>query len=73
MYLHERTAGLDLAFLFEAVAFAADVDDRGAMQQAVQGGGSHDGIAGEHLAPIGESLVAGEHDGLLLFVASQMA
>jgi len=58
-----------LALLFEPVTFAADVDHRGAVQQAVQRGRSHDGVAGEDLAPVGKGLVAGEHDSLLLFVA----
>ena len=39
------------------------------MQFPVEGGRSHDGITGKDLAPIGEGLVAGEHDGLMFFVA----
>ena len=58
-----------LAFFFESIAIAADIDDGGAMQEAVEGGGGHDGVAGENLAPIGEGFIAGQHDGLLLFVA----
>ena len=58
-----------VAFFLEPVAVAADVDDGGAVEQPVEGGGSHDGISGEDLAPVGEGLVAGEHDGLLFLVA----
>ncbi len=58
-----------LSFLFEPVAVAADVDDGGPVKQAVQRGGGHDRVAGEDLAPVGEGLVAGQDDGLLLFVA----
>jgi hypothetical protein len=58
-----------LTFFFEPVAFAADVDDGGTVQQAVQGGGSQHGIVGEDLAPIAEGLVAGQGDGLLSLVA----
>ena len=39
------------------------------MEEAVQGGGGHDGIAGEDLAPIAEGFVAGEDDAALGFVA----
>jgi len=39
------------------------------MEQAVQSRGDHDGIAGKDLAPIGKGLVAGQHNGLLFFVA----
>jgi hypothetical protein len=39
------------------------------MEQAVQGGGSHNGIAGEDLVPVSEGFVAGENDGLLFFIA----
>jgi len=46
-----------LTFLLQAVAIAADVDHRGAMQQAVQRSRGHDGIAGKDLAPIGEGLI----------------
>lgn len=33
------------------VALAADIDHRGAMQQAIQGGRCHDRVVGEHLPP----------------------
>ena len=46
-----------------------DIDDGGAVEQAVEGGRGHDGIAGEDLAPLGEGLVAGEADRLFAFVA----
>lgn len=61
--------GFGLAFLSEPVAIAADVDHGAAMQQAVQSGRRHDGVAGEDLAPVREGLVAGEEDGLLHLVA----
>ena len=39
------------------------------MQQAIEGGRGHDGVAGEDLAPIGEGLVAGQDDRLSPLVA----
>jgi len=61
--------GFGLAFLFEPVAVAADVDHGAAMQQPVESGGGHDGVAGEDVAPVRKGLVAGEDDGLLHLVA----
>ncbi len=46
-----------------------DVDHGRAMKQTIEGGGGHNGIAGEHLAPFGERLVAGEDDRLLALIA----
>ena len=65
--VHERLTRLLL--LAEAVAFASDVDDRRAVQQSVQGGGGHEGVVTEDLAPVAEGLVAGEHDALFALVA----
>jgi len=65
---HLLGCGFRLALFFQSVAVAADVDDGGAMEQAVQSSRSHDGIAGEDLVPVGEGFVAGENDGLLFFV-----
>ena len=39
------------------------------MEEAVEGGGGHDGVAGEDLAPFGESLVGGDDGRVLLLVA----
>jgi len=39
------------------------------MQEPVESGRGHDGIAGKDLVPIGEGFVAGQDDGLALFVA----
>src|SRR5262245_16256120 len=39
------------------------------MQEAIEGRGSHDGVAGEDLAPIGEGPVARQQDGLVSLVA----
>jgi hypothetical protein len=58
-----------LAFFFEAETFSADIDDRGAMQQAVEGGTGEHGVIGEDLAPLAESLVAGQRDRLRALVA----
>ena len=57
------------AFFLEPVAVTADVDYGGTMQEPVESGRGHDGIAGKDLVPIGEGFVAGENDGLLLLVA----
>jgi len=39
------------------------------VQEPVQGGAGHDRVIGKDLAPVGEGLVAGEDDGLAVFVA----
>ena len=39
------------------------------MQQAIQSCSGHDGIASEDLSPVGEGLVAGQNDRLLLFIS----
>src|SRR5476651_1152697 len=59
-----------LAFFAHPIGVALDVDDGGAVQEAIEGGGSHDGIAGEDLAPFGERFVRGDDGGELLFVAN---
>lgn len=60
--------GAFLGFL-EAVAVAVDLDDLGAVDEAVdQGDGA--GRMGEHLGPLGESLVGADEDGALCLVAS---
>jgi len=58
-----------LTFFAHAVRIALDVDDGGAVEKAVEGGGGHDGVAGEDLAPVGEGLVGGDDGGEVLFVA----
>ncbi len=52
-----------LAAFAQAVGVAADVDDGGLVQEPVEGGAGHDGVAGEDLGPVGEGFVGGEHDG----------
>jgi hypothetical protein len=56
-------------FFPHAVGLALDVDDGGAVQEAVQGGGSHDGVAGEDVAPVAEGFVGGDDGGGLFVVA----
>jgi hypothetical protein len=41
-----------LTFSFKPVAIATDIDDRGAMQEAVERGEGKHGVVGEDLAPI---------------------
>jgi len=57
------------ALFLHAVGFALDVDDGGAVQQAVQGGRGHDGVTGEDVAPIAEGFVGCDDGGDLFFVA----
>ena len=58
-----------LALFAHAVGVALDVEDGGAVEEAVQGGGGHDGVACEDVATIGEGLVGGDDGGEMLFVA----
>ena len=58
-----------LAFFFQSIALAFDVEDGGAVQQAVEGGASHDRIAGEDVRPFGEGFIGGDDGGGVLFVA----
>ncbi len=39
------------------------------MEQAVECGRGHDGVAGEDLPPVGEAFIAGQNDRLPLLVA----
>lgn len=64
-----RRGGRGLAFFAEAVAFAAEVDDRAAVEQTVERGAGHHGVAGEDLAPVAEGLVAGQTDRLVPLMA----
>jgi hypothetical protein len=52
-----------------AVAPAADVDDDGVVDEAVDDGGGDD-LVGKDLAPIREAAVGSEHDGRGLLVAT---
>jgi len=47
LYLQARTNHFGLAFLFQPVTFATDVDEPWSGAAPVHGGESHDGIAGE--------------------------
>lgn len=55
-------AGAGLAAFAQAVGVAADVHDGGFVQEAVERGAGHDGVAGEDVGPFTEGLVGGEHD-----------
>ena len=41
----------------QAVGVAAEGDDGGLVEEPVEGGGGHDGIASEDLGPLGKGLV----------------
>lgn len=58
-----------LALFFVAVGVAL-VDDGGAVQEAVEGGGGRDGIAGEDVTPQGEGLDEVDDGRALLLVAA---
>ena len=62
-------SGGGFATFFEPVTVAADVDDGGPVQQPVQRGASHNGIAGEDVRPIAEGFIAGQHDRGTVLVA----
>ena len=51
--------GDELGVLTQAVAGALDLDDHGVVQEAVEEGGGHHGVA-EDLAPLGEAPVGRE-------------
>ncbi len=57
-----------LAFFFETVALAPDVDDGGTVQESIQSGAGHHGVVGKDLSPIRERLIAGQDDGLAVFI-----
>src|SRR5690606_4929354 len=57
-----------VAAVAQPIAFAADVDGRGVVEQPVQEGGGEHGV-GEEFVPASEALVAGEDDGACLLVA----
>ena len=59
-----------LPFLLEAVALAADVDDVGVVEQAVEDGACDHRVAAEDLAPGTEAFVAGQDDAAT-FVAAR--
>ncbi len=59
----EIVGGLGLAAFAEAVGVATDVHDGGLVQQTIEGGPGHDGVAGEDVGPFGEGFVGGEDDG----------
>lgn len=59
----EWIGGASFAAFAEAVGVTADVDDGGLVEEAVEGGAGHDGVAGEDVGPVGEGLVGGQHDG----------
>ena len=66
----EGSVGLTrLAFVAQAVGVALDVEDGGAMEEAVQDGAGHGGVLAEDLVPVAKGFVAGEDDGPLLLVA----
>ena len=44
----------------EPVAAALDVEDMGAVEQAVEDGGGQDLVAGEELGPVADALVGGD-------------
>lgn len=49
-----------MLFLFEAETFATDIDDGAAMEQSVERGGGHNGVAGEDFGPCAESFIGSE-------------
>ena len=57
-----------MAFFAEAIGVAIDVKDGGTVKEAVESGAGHDGVIGEDVPPVSESLVAGEDDGSAVFV-----
>lgn len=54
--------------LSESPGWAFDVEDDGPMYQAIEDGGSDDGVA-EYLAPVGQSPVGGDQGGVAFAVA----
>ena len=69
-FLVNRSVGLTrLAFVTQAVGVAFDVDDGGAVKEAVEHGAGHGGVITKDLSPITEGFVAGEDDGGLVLVA----
>jgi hypothetical protein len=48
------------AFVFEPIALAFDVDDGGAMQEAVESGAGHDGVTSEDMSPFGKGLIGSD-------------
>jgi hypothetical protein len=61
--------GVELLGFFEAVALGVDVDDLGAVDEAVDERDDAGGVR-EDLAPFGEGLVGAEQNGLLRVVAA---
>ena len=60
--------GGELLGLFETVAIGLDIDDLGAVDEAIDEG-DHAGGVGEDLVPFGEGLVGAKQDGLSCVVA----
>jgi hypothetical protein len=52
-----RRGGASEALFLHAIGIALDVDDGGAVQESVERGRGHDGVAGEDVAPFGEAFV----------------
>ncbi len=65
--IQSRAGGLP--FFFEAKALPTNIDDGAAMEQPVQCGRSHDGVAGKDFGPVAESFVRGEDDGAVVIIA----
>ena len=61
-----------LSFFFQAKAFTTNINDSAAMEQAVQGGGGHDGIAGKDFGPVAEGFVGGENDGAVVVIRCEI-
>ena len=64
-----RFAGGALLSFLEAIAFAFEGDDFGAMQQSVDEGDDTGGV-GEHLIPFAECFVGGQENGTLLLITA---
>ncbi len=58
------------ALFSHSVGVALDVDDGGTVKESIEGGGGHDGVAGEDVAPVGEGFIGGNDRGGLFFVAA---
>ncbi len=59
--------GYEIGVPAQAVARPLDLHDQGMVQQPVQQGRGHDGIA-EHLAPLCEAAVRGQDHGATLVI-----
>jgi hypothetical protein len=61
-----------LAFFFETVAIAPDVNNGGTVQEAIQSGAGHYGVVCKDLSPIRERIVAGQDDGPAIALADDL-